>query len=285
MRTALVITTYNWPVALDRVLASTLRQRQLPNEVIVADDGSGQETRKLVDGYKKVFPIPLHHSWQEDRGFRVAMSRNKAIAKSSSDYVILADGDMILHPDFVGDHVQYAERGTFVQGSRAKLSERGTSETIASGNILFTPLTRGLKSRRYAIKSRILQCLFSGRPLGSQITMIQTCNMAFFRDDCLAVNGFNEDFEGWGREDTEFGVRLINSGVTRRNLKFSGIAYHLHHEGESRASLPKNDEILARTIFSRAVRCENGIDKYLAVTERRGRADGALGLPQGSLKP
>ena len=261
---ALIITTYNRPDALNLVLNSLAHQTMTPTEVVIADDGSDHKTLDVVNRHKNVFGNRLLHSWQEDVGFRAAMSRNKAIAKTSADYVIVIDGDMVLHPSFIEDHVHFAKRGTFVQGSRAKLSDQGTLRAITAGKFRFKTLDPDLKSRRYGIRSDILKLLFSGAPLFDQVSMLQTCNMAFFRSDFIAVNGFNEDFEGWGREDTEFGIRLLNSGVRRRNLKFSAIAYHLHHDGESRASLPRNDQILEETVRRRATWCENGFNKYNA---------------------
>ena len=93
--------------------------------------------------------------------------------------------------------------------------------------------------------------------------MIQTCNMAFFRSDCVKVNGFNEDFIGWGREDSEFGARLLNAGVKRRDLRFGAVAYHLHHQGASRTMLDRNNQLLLETLGERKLWCKNGIDKHL----------------------
>ncbi len=263
MEVSLIVTTYNRPDALRLVLLSALDQTRAPDEIIVADDGSSSETKSVVNEFQYSCAIPVHHSWQEDLGFRAAMSRNKAIARAVNPYLIVIDGDMILHPKFIQDHLEYARRGSFVQGARAKLSAQGTSSVLADGRFRFKVFDRALKSRRYGLWSPLLRIFFSGEPRVSQFDMIQTCNMAFFRNDCIAVNGFNEDFIGWGREDTEYGVRMINSGVRRRNLKFAAIAYHLHHEGESRASLKENDQILQATINSGATRCKNGIDQYL----------------------
>ena len=93
--------------------------------------------------------------------------------------------------------------------------------------------------------------------------MIQTCNMAFFKNDCMKVNGFNEDFIGWGREDSEFGVRLMNIGIKRRDLKFKAIGYHIHHEGISREMLEKNHQIYLNTLNNKLIWSINGIDKYI----------------------
>jgi GT2 family glycosyltransferase len=87
--------------------------------------------------------------------------------------------------------------------------------------------------------------------------------MGFWMEDIVRVNGFNEDFVGWGREDSEFAIRLLNSGTKRQNLAFGGVAYHLHHQENSRQSLPANDIIMERAISEASIFCPNGINKHL----------------------
>jgi glycosyltransferase involved in cell wall biosynthesis len=260
---SLIVTTYNWPKALDLVLLSIQRQSENPLEVIVADDGSDEKTAKVVEEHRQSFRCSLIHAWQEDLGFRAARCRNLAIAQARGEYIVIVDGDMILHTNFVQDHRCYARTGFFVQGVRAKLSVTGTLDVIKGRDIQIRSFDSRLKSKRYGIRSKLLSRLFSGTRLVNQLSMIQTCNMAFFRSDCLEVNGFNEDFIGWGREDSEFGARLLHAGVKRRDLRFNAVAYHLHHEGASRKMLDKNHQIFLTTLNDRKLWCNNGIDKHL----------------------
>ena len=123
LKTSLIITTYNWPEALFLVLKSIKHQSIPPDEIIVADDGSNDHTKNIIRKFSKNFKLEIIHSWQKDKGFRAAMSRNKAIAKARGEYIIMIDGDMILHPDFIKDHTSFAKSNSFVQGMRAKLSE------------------------------------------------------------------------------------------------------------------------------------------------------------------
>ena len=132
MRVSLVITTYNRPDALKLVLQSINSQSVSPNEIIIADDGSKNSTKKCIDEFKKKSSILLVHSWQEDKGFRVAKSRNKAIAKSKFDYIILIDGDVVLHDKFIEDHLKHAEMGFFVQGSRVLLNQKATKKVFSN---------------------------------------------------------------------------------------------------------------------------------------------------------
>src|SRR5690606_22490258 len=110
--------TYNWPQALELTLLSVLKQVQMPGQIIIADDGSGPETMEVIQRYTSQFPRGLLHIWHEDRGFRLAAIRNKAIAACDRDYIIQIDGDIVLHPQFISDHLRFAEPGRLVQGSR-----------------------------------------------------------------------------------------------------------------------------------------------------------------------
>ena len=121
---SIIIPTYNWPEALNLCLQSVLVQSILPGEIIIADDGSKQETSDLINNIKRKSPIPIIHVWQEDNGFRLAQIRNKAIAKSCKDYIIQIDGDVILHKDFIKDHIRFARKGSFVSGSRVLINEK-----------------------------------------------------------------------------------------------------------------------------------------------------------------
>ena len=130
MNCSLIITTYNWESALELVVLSTFQQSLLPMEVIIADDGSDDDTRDLIHALSVKSPFPLVHSWHEDKGFRAAKARNRAIAKAKGDYIIVIDGDMILHKDFVLDHSNFAKFGYFVQGMRVKFNSQKANEII-----------------------------------------------------------------------------------------------------------------------------------------------------------
>ncbi|MDC1318123.1 glycosyltransferase family 2 protein [Candidatus Thioglobus sp.] len=258
MKLTLIITTYNWPDSLALVLKSVENQTICPYEVIIADDGSNIETKAVVNSFSRDSDVNIIHSWQNDYGFRAARSRNNAILKSSGDYIVLIDGDMILHSNFIQDHIDSAESGHFVQGSRVLLSEKQTKKNLTHKNIKFSFLSPGLINRKNAIHSRFLSRVFLNK--NKYISGVRSCNMAFYLNDCLNINGFNNDFEGWGREDSEFVVRLINSGVKRKDLRFCAIQYHLWHDENNRSSLKKNDAILDAAIKNSIQYCKNGIN-------------------------
>ena len=261
MKLSLIITTYNWPDSLVLTLKSIENQTISPDEVIIADDGSTDETQEVISKFQQDSELKIIHLWQEDLGFRVAKSRNKAIAKSCGDYIILIDGDIILHPKFVQDHVNNAQVGYFIQGTRVLLTQDRTRDTLKRMSINFSFLSKGIKNRKNAIYSDFLSKLFSKKV--NYLRGIKTSNMAFFKQDCVNVNGFNNDFEGWGREDSEFAVRLLNSGINRKNLRFNAIQFHLWHFEITRESLSQNNVILNSSINNKSNWCINGIDKYL----------------------
>jgi glycosyltransferase involved in cell wall biosynthesis len=262
MRISLVITTYNWPQALNVTLASVGRQKRMPDEVIVADDGSDSETAAVVQHWSKTLPYPVRHFWQEDVGFRLARARNRAIDSSSGDYIVQVDGDMVLHPKFILDHAATARPDCFVQGARPKLSEAVTTAVLDSGTPDVTLMSPGMERRIYALRSPLLSRIASK----ARFTLdgIQACNQSFWREHFMRVNGYDERFTGWGPEDREFAARLLHIGVRRNYVRHLAIAYHLHHP--SRAPNGENpfDRLLHETLQKRAVRCSQGVDSSRA---------------------
>jgi glycosyltransferase involved in cell wall biosynthesis len=261
LKISLIVTTYNWKEALEVSLCSALNQTCLPHEIIVADDGSRPDTAQLVGRIAESAPVPVVHSWQEDKGFRLARSRNRAIARASGDYIVLIDGDIVLEKCFIEDHQKFSRPGYFIQGTRVLLNEKFSAEVLKRKAMNTTFCLSGVENKKNCLRSNLLARLFSFRSLG--LRGIKTCNFAFLKDDAVAVNGFNEDFIGWGREDSEFTVRLLNSGVKRQNMKFNGLAYHLYHPMNDRTRLETNDRILQNTRSRKLAWCERGIDQYL----------------------
>jgi len=261
---SLIVTTYNRVDALNVVLNSILRQSVFPDEVIVADDGSTDSTKELVEKMSIGFPVPLHHCWHEDKGFRLSAIRNKAMAKATSDYIIMVDGDIMLHRHFIRDHIRIAASGYFIPGRRTLLLKELTQHVLSGEKTRITCLSKGIQNRVNACCCKFLSPLVSFLFSKQQyIGSIRGCNMAFWRSDVVAVNGFNEAFEGWGREDSEFVARLFNNGIRRKDLRLGGVAYHLYHNEASKTMLEKNDLLLHDTVTQKLKRCSEGIDQYL----------------------
>jgi len=271
---SLMISTYNWKEALALVLASVARQRRLPDEVIVTDDGSRPDTAELLHSIAAGFPVPLRHVWQPDDGFRLARSRNRGIAASRGDYLIQVDGDMILHPDFVGDHLLLARPGRFLQGTRIRTTEAETARLLAGGEARFgwavnayyrvegDKSTYHFGRRHHTMRLPWLagiKARSTGHPMG--------CNVSFWRDDVLRVNGYDERMQGYGSEDLEIDIRLRNAGLRRSQIKFAALALHLEHRSvapphPSDPDLP-NNKLLRASREARLVRSELGVSLHM----------------------
>ncbi len=259
---SLLVATYNWPEALARILRSVAAQTVHPGEVLVADDGSGEPTRAVVEAARRDLPVPLVHVWQPDDGFRAGQIRNKAVAAARGAYVVQVDGDMVLHPRFVEDHLAAARRGRFIGGSRVVLGPEATRRLIHDG-VAPGVLSPGVRNRLNALRlpalGRALATVISPRSLRS----IRGCNMSYWRDDFVAVNGYDEAYVGWGREDTDLVLRFMQYGLERTFFKLQGIAYHLHHRENDRGRLDLNDELLKRAATGASFRCAAGVSQYL----------------------
>lgn len=262
MKATILVSTYNWHKALELSLSSMLRQTRMADEIVIADDGSTDDTRTAIERIRKVSPIPIIHVWQEDDGFRKTIILNKAIVKATGDYILQVDGDVILSPHFVSDHLELAERNYFVCGSRVKLTPHLTKRILTSHtltvNVWNLPLTFILNSFR----SRLLR-RFLAEKYARQIDHLRGCNMAFWRDDLIKVNGYNEDLMQWGHEDGEIAFRLHYAGVKKKALKMGGNVYHLYHKEASRSNEQRHLDELERVKREHISWCPNGLDKYL----------------------
>jgi glycosyltransferase involved in cell wall biosynthesis len=260
LRLALVINTFNQPEYLDRVLRAVVDQASLPNEVLVADDGSGEETRQVVAKWAAQ-NTNVRHVWQQKDGFRRARILNEAIARSAADYLVFLDGDTLPHPRFVADHRVLAGHRSFVQGHRALLRQGG-SAIFGLGQF---PPDRSRAFWRGQIEGWQNAYRWPRAWVRQRVDLrgIRGCNLAIWREDLIKVNGYNEAFVGWGREDSELAVRLLNLGVQRMDVRGWALCYHLWHPPASRAGLPANDQLLVEAQQKRAVRCELGLDSHL----------------------
>jgi len=259
MRTSLIITTYNWPEALQLTLASVARQRVLPDEVIIADDGSGPATVAVIERWRQQLTMPVQHVWQADEGFRVARARNLAIVAARGDYIVLVDGDMILQRHFIRDHIDCARDDCFIQGVRPQLSAPVTQRLLNGERVALGWWTSGMRRRLYAWRNVPLSRLTSS--VKGTLGGIQGCNQSFWRKHALQVNGYDERFNAWGPEDREFAARLLHIGVRRNYVRHRAIAFHLHHQSRAPAGgVNPLDRLLQETLAARSIWCAHGID-------------------------
>lgn len=262
--TSLIIATYNWAAALELVLMSVQKQVLLPNEVIIADDGSTEETKLLIQKFQSNFPVPLIHVWHKDDGFRLSAIRNKAIIKASFDYIIQIDGDVILHKHFIKGHIKMARKNVFLRGSRVLLSDSFSKKILQNKIIRFSWYNFGVSNRMNSLYLPFLTKLFKSSTSDSLkvATSARGCNMSFWKADLIKVNGYNEVMTGWGREDSEISVRLINVGINRQIIKFDAIQYHIYHPFHSKEEVNKNHQVLENVIQKKIVYCQEGLSNH-----------------------
>lgn len=279
---SVIVTTYNREDALAAVLRALARQTDAYFELIIADDGSRPATAELVKRLSSHFSR-LDHVWQEHRGFRAAEMRNRAILKSRGEVCIFLDGDCIPRPDFVAVHRRLAEPGWFVAGNRVLLA-RALTERILRDQLEpeLWPLSQWLALRWRAEINRIQPLLslrldwlrrFHGLPW----TSIRSANLAVRRSDLVQVDGFDAAFSGWGREDSDLVLRLMRSGVRRKDGRFGTAVLHLWHPENDRSRLPINDALLASATDSTRVTATIGLMALAApssVSARSGSANG-----------
>ncbi|WP_457553713.1 glycosyltransferase family 2 protein [Desulfobacula sp.] len=261
MKISVIITTYNRPDALKRVLDGLFFQSRLADEIIIADDGSENSTEAMLQPYLGHARIQIKHVWQEDMGFRAARIRNMAISESSGDYLILLDGDCIPEKHFIKDHLGLAQKGYFFQGKRVivdkSVEKRFNHKTCNSKKTLITHAFK----KEISNSHHIFRIPFFPSYTTAKLSGVRSCNMGIFREDLWAVNGFNHAFEGWGREDTELVVRLFKYGLKRKENPFLAICFHLWHQENKRNDLDKNDKILKKVLESGSFFCKSGLNE------------------------
>jgi glycosyltransferase involved in cell wall biosynthesis len=257
---SLIISTYENPTALEQVLRGVERQTEMPGEILVADDGSGGGTRATIAEWRQKLPMPVRHVWQEDLGFRKAMILNKCLAAATGIYVVLLDGDCVPHRRFVEDHARLAERNFWVQGRRCFVREKFAAAFVPG----VTPVFGWIVLRRIIGVAKAVRLPFPLVRRNTGQRGIMGCNMGIWRDDLLAVNGFDEEFAGWGGEDSDVGTRLYHLGRRRKFVRGRAVVYHLDHPARERAGFDARRELLAQTIQSKRIRCQRGVAQYLA---------------------
>jgi glycosyltransferase involved in cell wall biosynthesis len=267
---SIIVTTHDREDALDAVLRSLARQSDREFEVVVADDGSGPATAALIAQWKEKFGRRLEHAWHEHRGFRAGEIRNRALLQSRGGYCIFLDGDCIARPDFVASHRALAEVGWFVSGNRILMSQELTQQVLAQHlepeNWNFADWV-GRRSRKDINRLAPMLPL----PLGplrklrpAEWQHARSCNLAVWRADLDRVDGFDADYNGWGREDSDLLVRLLHAGVRRKDGNFATGVLHLWHPAADRSALPVNDEKLDRVQGEKRVRALVGMSSLRA---------------------
>jgi glycosyltransferase involved in cell wall biosynthesis len=262
---SIIVTTYNREDALDAVLRSLERQSDSAFEVIVADDGSGASTAALIERWKAAFGRRLEHVWHSDEGFRAAEIRNRAILATRGTYCIFLDGDCIVRREFVATHRRLAEPHWFVTGNRVLLSRDLTAKVLRenlapeawSSSHWLSERIRGGVNRLSGLLNLPLGPLRQLRPGIWQDA--RSCNLAIWRSDLDRVDGFDADYGGWGKEDSDIIARLLHAGVRRKDGLFATGVIHLWHTEADRSRLAENERKLAEVTAGARIRARRGL--------------------------
>lgn len=271
MKTAVIVTTYNRPDALQVVLEGFCEQTDLDFELIVADDGSREDTASVVKEFQRRGAYLLQHVWQEDRGFRAAAIRNRAVAAVTAEYIVFVDGDCVPSSDFVRAHKRLAEPGYFLGANRILLSPALTRRVIAEKIPLHSWHWRQW-ARAWVRRdvNRFLPLLslpdaYFRKCAPNRWQGIKTCNLSLWRSDLVRVNGLDESYEGWGLEDSDLVIRLIHADVKHKTARFAAPVFHLWHQDHDRGRLEANQNRLQGRLHSHDVRAVVGLDRYAAL--------------------
>lgn len=271
MKVSVIFSTYNSPAWLEKVLWGFFTQTVSDFEIVIADDGSGEDTRVLIQRLQATSPVPLRHVWQEDDGFQKCRILNKAIVAATGEYLIFTDGDCIPRADFIEQHLRYASFDAYLSGGYFKLpmdiSQAITADDIRTQRAFNAEWLEKLGLRKsyknwkltaHGFWSTLLNRISPAKPTWNGH------NASCHKVHALAVNGFDERMQ-YGGEDCEFGDRLGNYGLKVKRVRYSAVCIHLEHSRGyvTSAMLEKNQEIRNQTLQKGVVRAALGLDQYL----------------------
>ena len=257
---SILLATYNWPQALKLCLESLATQTDLHFEIIIADDGSTESTKQIIDQIKSTFPVAITHLWQDDHGFRKTKILNQAITAAQGDYLVFLDGDCIVQPDFVARHRALAQKGYLVTGSRVLLNEKFTQQLLTWPTWDFQRFCSGLISERLSgginkyLPFKIKLGNGSWRDYKKFVwRRIKGCNMACWKADAEAINGFDETLTGWGHEDADFVFRLQRHHIVRKSGSWATEVLHLFHKINDQSNATENARRVREKIMAKAM--------------------------------
>lgn len=264
---SVIVSSYNWSGALEAVLNGLSQQIDTNFEVILADDGSSPEELAKINALVSSCEFPVRLVHQEDNGFRVSRIRNLAALESRGEYLVFLDGDCIPRPDFIKRHRILAERGFWLAGNRVLFSQRYTATVLKKHGILRHTLGYWAILRWRGCINRWLSICHWPFSLGRKLNKTawkgaKTCNLSVWRDDFMRVNGFDERYEGWGYEDSDFVIRLIRAGVFRKSGKFALAVFHLWHPTQDRSQQPENLARLQSIISNQETLAALGVNQH-----------------------
>ncbi|WP_396178628.1 glycosyltransferase family 2 protein [Flavobacterium sp.] len=269
MKISVIVSTYNSEKWLEKVIIGMNQQTFTEFELVIADDGSDEKTRNLIERWRPLVRFNMQHIWHEDDGFQKTKILNKAILASKTDYLIFTDGDCIPRKDFVATHLKYRRKNYFLSGGYFKMSletsEKVTEKDIIAQNCFQSKwlqengtrwTIKFLKLSTSAFLSRFLNTITPTNPSWNGH------NSSGWKADLMAVNGFNNEMK-YGGEDRELGERLFHLGVKSKQIRYSAVCVHLEHARGymSDEVWEKNNQIRATTLKNKVIKTSTGISE------------------------
>lgn len=275
MQYSIIVSTYNYPEALNLVLAGLLAQLELHKDVelIIADDGSTKATSLLIQNYQNQLPGRIKHIWHEDLGFRKAVILNKAVAMSTGNYLLFLDGDCVPFPDYITEHKKLALDGYFVAGGRVLCSKSYTLQLVNNPELITQIFNWNFTSWIRAYAQKKVNKIFSFLRLNTKASWRylrrdnwqypKGCNIGLFKRDFIAVNGYDEVFCGWGHEDADLFIRLLHNEVKIKDGRFALQILHLWHKESNRTNATANyARLMDRLQDKKFILAEIGVLQY-----------------------
>jgi glycosyltransferase involved in cell wall biosynthesis len=259
---SIIIAVYRQAAFLEKIFLSLLNQTFTDFEVVIADDGSGDEIKKVIAAFEGRFKHPIQHAWHEDQGFRKTIIVNRAASKARAPYLVFIDGDCILHHRFLERHNSRKKARQVLSGRRVCLSPEITSK--------ITPLdiqSRRIEKIRFWWNNSIsatrrhgffLPAIFGIKNIRRTRYEILGCNFSVYKEDFLAINGYDERIIGRGLEDSNLYRRFVKNGMTLRNISTEALQYHLYHSFDP---IPHSKEVIEQFLNPATARTPFGIER------------------------
>ena len=266
---SVVLSTYNAIEWLKKTLWGYSVQSFKDFEVVIADDGSDENTAQLIEEFQKDYPVPIVHVWHPDEGFQKSAILNKAILACQSSYILMSDGDCIPRNNFIEQHIKRRQTGYFLSGGYFKLPmqiSKGIKEEDVLDQYCFDVNWLREKGLKSSFKNKKLSV---GGVLSDFLNRITPTNASWnghnssgWKQDILAVNGFDERMQ-YGGQDRELGERLFNTGIKSKQVRYSAVCIHLDHPRgyKTRESIEKNLNIRSQTRKEKKKWTAHGIEK------------------------
>ena len=237
---SVIVTLYNRLEYARNMILSLINQTLMIDELIFADDGSKEDVADVIKDLIAKCPFEIKCVYQEDIGFRLARSRNNGARTATGELLIFLDQDVIMPDDFI-EKIYNARKKKRIVFSRGVLSYERQKEKIQmdlNQGKNFSKIYKFVTSRQKSeikkfVKRDILYRVLYKLKLRTRGAKIVGLIFSLYREDYVAINGFDENYIGWGHEDDDFGNRFFKYGGETYSFKFERYPIHMYHKSAS----------------------------------------------------